>query len=151
MCVHRRSVSAALSELQPDTSSVGSSNNSSHGKSGGSNGNGNGGRPAGVRSHLVISDSDSERSALTDDEDDDEEEAENGFTSLGRFLAAWGLEEHMHIFEKQQIDLDTLMLLTEADMKSLNLPLGPFRKLAIAVQERKSALTAPGAITDSRL
>lgn len=138
-------MSAALSELQPDTSSVGSSNNSSHGKSAGSNG------LKGVRSHLVISDSDSERSALTDDDDDDDEEAENGFTSLGRFLAAWGLEEHMHIFEKQQIDLDTLMLLTEADLKSLNLPLGPFRKLAIAIQERKSALTAPGAITDSRL
>lgn len=54
-------------------------------------------------------------------------------------------------FQKQQIDLDTLMLLTESDLKSLNLPLGPFRKLAIAIQERKNALTAPGPIHDSRL
>lgn len=54
-------------------------------------------------------------------------------------------------FEKQQIDLDTLILLTESDLKSLELPLGPFRKLAIAVQERKNALSAPGPITDSRL
>lgn len=43
------------------------------------------------------------------------------------------------------------MLLTESDLKSLNLPLGPFRKLAIAIQERKNALTTPGPINDSRL
>lgn len=43
------------------------------------------------------------------------------------------------------------MLLTESDLKSLNLPLGPFRKLAIAIQERKNALTTPGPIHDSRL
>lgn len=49
------------------------------------------------RSHLVISDSDSGGSASTDDDEDDEEAAENGFSSLGRFLAAWGLEEHMHM------------------------------------------------------
>lgn len=81
----RRSVSAALSELQPDTSSVGSSNHSSHKSN-------NGGLKQ--RSHLVISDSDSEGTASTDE---DEEDAENGYTSLGRFLAAWGLEEHMHM------------------------------------------------------
>lgn len=54
-------------------------------------------------------------------------------------------------FQKQQIDLDTLILLTEADLKSLGLPLGPFRKLTCAIQERKNALANPGAMTDSRL
>lgn len=54
-------------------------------------------------------------------------------------------------FQKQQVDLDTLMLLTENDLKSLQLPLGPFRKLATAIQERKSALLNPGTIQDSRL
>lgn len=54
-------------------------------------------------------------------------------------------------FQKQQIDLDTLLLLTEADLKSLGLPLGPFRKLSFAIQERKNALTNPGGIRDSHL
>lgn len=54
-------------------------------------------------------------------------------------------------FQKQQVDLDTLMLLTESDLKSLQLPLGPFRKLATAIQERKSALLNPGTIQDSKL
>lgn len=54
-------------------------------------------------------------------------------------------------FQKQQIDLDTLLLLTEADLKSLGLPLGPFRKLSFAIQERKNALSNPGAIRDSHL
>lgn len=43
------------------------------------------------------------------------------------------------------------MLLTEGDLKSLGLPLGPFRKLVIAIQERKNALANPGTISDSRL
>lgn len=54
-------------------------------------------------------------------------------------------------FEEQKIDLDTLMLLTENDMKSLNLPLGPYRKLVNAVNERKTALENPGEVVDSRL
>lgn len=65
------------------------------------------------------------------------------------------LNFHIHFvnfrFQKQQVDLDTLMLLTESDLKSLQLPLGPFRKLATAIQERKNALLNPGTIQDSRL
>lgn len=47
--------------------------------------------------------------------------------------------------------MDTLILLTEDDLKTLSLPLGPFRKLVIAIQERKNALSNPGAITDTNL
>lgn len=54
-------------------------------------------------------------------------------------------------FQKQQIDLETLMLLTEGDLKSLGLPLGPFRKLTFAIQERRNALANPGPMLDSRL
>ena len=46
------------------------------------------------------------------------------------------------------------MLLTEADLadlKSLGLPLGPFRKLTIAIQERRNALQNPGIMQDSRM
>ncbi|CRK96405.1 CLUMA_CG009822, isoform A [Clunio marinus] len=95
---------------------------------------------------LVISDSeDSEGSDNSSDEHDDPNQP------LKRFLAAYSLDEHFELLVQQQIDLDTLMLLTDDDLKILNLPLGPYRRLAVAIQERKSALTNPGAIIDSRL
>lgn len=54
-------------------------------------------------------------------------------------------------FQKQKIDLDTLMILTESDIKSLELPLGPFRRLVNAIQQRSNALKTPGPIVDSRV
>lgn len=133
--LNRRSVSAALSQLGSDQSSVESNSMNKKPKS----------QRVKPRPHLVISDTDSEASSS------DEEVQEDGLSPLERFLAAWSLEEHLPLFQKQQIDLDTLMLLTEGDLKSLGLPLGPFRKLCVAIQERKNALTNPGPISDSRL
>lgn len=95
---------------------------------------------------LVISDSD-ESDASHNSSDDDEEPHQ----ALKRFLVAYSLEEHLELLLQHQIDLDTLMLLTEEDLKYLNLPLGPYRRLAVAIQERKTALHQPGAIIDSRL
>lgn len=43
------------------------------------------------------------------------------------------------------------MLLTEGDIKSLGLPIGPHRRLCNAIHERKEALSSPGTILDSRL
>ncbi|KAJ8956701.1 hypothetical protein NQ318_014056 [Aromia moschata] len=53
--------------------------------------------------------------------------------------------------QEQKIDLDTLVILTENDLKSLNLPLGPYRKLVNAISERRAALENPGEVTDSML
>ncbi|CAH0564413.1 unnamed protein product [Brassicogethes aeneus] len=86
---------------------------------------------------------------LSESEESEDEENPNG--PLERFLTAFGLGEYLQQFTEQKIDLDTLMLLTENDMKSLNLPLGPYRKLVLAVNERKSALESPGEVTDSQL
>ncbi|KAF5302068.1 hypothetical protein FQR65_LT08618 [Abscondita terminalis] len=72
-------------------------------------------------------------------------------TPLERFLEAWGLSEYLHKFEKEKINLNTLMLLTESDLKSFNLPLGPHRQLEKAIAERKFALQNPGEITDGQL
>lgn len=136
-----RSVTSALSHLQPEGSSIGSSSSTMNSRKNVSISKSRGGKS---RSFLNISDSDSEAASESDD-DNQETRA-----PIQRFLAAWGLDEHLHIFQKQQIDLDTLMLLTEGDLKSLGLPLGPFRKLTIAIQERKNALANPGVISDSR-
>ncbi|XP_072932157.1 pre-mRNA splicing regulator USH1G [Epargyreus clarus] len=88
-------------------------------------------------------------STITSDEEGEAEES--GYASLERFLTAWGLSQYVQKFKDEQIDLDALMLLTESDMKSLGLPLGPYRKLVTAVQERKQALARPGPIIDSAL
>ncbi|XP_037948008.1 Usher syndrome type-1G protein homolog [Teleopsis dalmanni] len=144
----RRSVTAALSHLHtnsysPDTASNSTTNTSLNtsvttaGKSRGNKG----------RTFLNLSDSDSDGGDAFSDEDDQDVAG----SPIQRFLAVWGLDEYINIFQKQQIDLDTLMLLTETDLKSLGLPLGPFRKLTFAIQERRNALANPGPIQDSCL
>lgn len=90
-----------------------------------------------------------ESSTVTSDEEGEVEESAYG--SLERFLTAWGLSQYVQKFKDEQIDLDALMLLTESDMKSLGLPLGPYRKLVTAVQERKQALSHPGAMIDTAI
>ncbi|XP_035916784.1 Usher syndrome type-1G protein homolog [Anopheles stephensi] len=96
------------------------------------------------RSQLVISDSESDM--------DSSENEENDSLAILRFLSAFKLEDYYPVFQKNDIDMPTLMLLTENDVKSLGLPLGPYRRLCNAIQERREALTSPGqSISDSRL
>ncbi|XP_052759569.1 pre-mRNA splicing regulator USH1G [Galleria mellonella] len=89
----------------------------------------------------------SESSTVSSDEEGEAEES--GYASLERFLTAWGLGQYVQKFKDEQIDLDALMLLTESDLRSLGLPLGPYRKLVTAVQERKQAISHPGPIIDT--
>ncbi|XP_065082289.1 pre-mRNA splicing regulator USH1G [Ochlerotatus camptorhynchus] len=130
-----RSVSTVLAQLGNENSANESSDGSTiakpkHG-------------PIKPRTQLVISDSESEA--------DSSENEENDSLAVLRFLAAFKLDDHYPIFQKNEIDMETLMLLTEGDIKSLGLPIGPHRRLCIAIQERKEALASPGTILDSRL
>ncbi|XP_053673318.1 pre-mRNA splicing regulator USH1G [Anopheles nili] len=95
------------------------------------------------RSQLVISDTDSDVESSGNEENDS--------LAILRFLSAFKLEDYYPVFQKNEIDMETLMMLTENDIKSLGLPLGPYRRLCNAIQERKDALRAPGTISDSRL
>lgn len=97
---------------------------------------------------LLLSDSEEESDASHNSSDNETDESNK---NLKRFLAAYSLEQHYDILMQQQINLDDLMILTEDDLKTLNLPLGPFRRLVVAIEERKNALNSPGAILDSRL
>ncbi|KAL7738618.1 hypothetical protein ACLKA6_006912 [Drosophila palustris] len=157
----RRSVTAALSQLQLQTDScvdtmsssmtmrnaAGNNNNNSNNKS----------RSGGNKARLYLNlsdDSDSEGDGddvYSEDDDEDQDRDQATASALQRFLTVWALDEYLPVFQKQEIDLETLMLLTEADLKSLGLPLGPFRKLTFAIQERRNALTNPGPMVDSRL
>ncbi|XP_034191605.2 SAM_USH1G_HARP domain-containing protein Sans isoform X1 [Osmia lignaria lignaria] len=81
-----------------------------------------------------------------------EEETDEEWTPLQRFLVANNLSSIHPILESEQIDLEALMLLTEADLAALKLPLGPKRKLMNAIANRKRALDAPeNVIKDSKL
>lgn len=128
-----RSVSTVLAQLGNENSANESSDGQTKTKHG----------PIKPRSQLVISDSESEA--------DSSDNEENESLAVLRFLSAFKLEDYYPIFQKNEIDMETLMLLTESDIKSLDLPIGPHRKLCIAIQERKEALARPGTISDSRL
>jgi len=56
---------------------------------------------------------------------------------LETFLLQNGLIDLSEVFARERIDLEALMLLSEEDLKSLNILLGPRRKLLKAISERK--------------
>ena len=86
----RRSVSAALSELNPDTSSVSGTSSSLSSQLQQQKSQHN---PNIIKPRSLISDSESD-----EDVSSDGEEQEDGLTPLQRFLTAWGLAEHYHMY-----------------------------------------------------
>ncbi|XP_035670509.1 Usher syndrome type-1G protein homolog [Branchiostoma floridae] len=88
-----------------------------------------------------------------EDDDLDLEDELNGNASspLQLFLSIHNLAEYLPIFHREQIDLDALMLCTDEDLKSINLPLGPRKKLMDAVTRRKAVLHEPGSLEDTAL
>ncbi|XP_069691328.1 pre-mRNA splicing regulator USH1G [Periplaneta americana] len=91
-----------------------------------------------------------------DDEDvesdeDDESRSPPQWSPLQLFLMSAGLSEFVSCFVSEQIDLQALMLLTEDDLKTLGLGMGPRKKLLKAIEDRKAALEDPGEVSDSRL
>ena len=52
---------------------------------------------------------------------------------LSSWLAQLGLERYARAFADNEVDLDTIRLLTEQDLERLGLPLGPRRKLLSAL------------------
>jgi class 3 adenylate cyclase/predicted ATPase len=62
---------------------------------------------------------------------------------LSSWLAGLGLERYAQVFSDNEVDLDTVRLLSEQDLERLGLPLGPRKKLLKAIAEL-SAGPAPG-------
>lgn len=62
-------------------------------------------------------------------------------TTVAEWLQSVQLDEYAPLFAQQGITLDILPHLTESDLDRLGLPIGPRRRLALAIQ----ALAAPGA------
>ncbi|OPJ87546.1 ankyrin repeat and SAM domain-containing protein 4B [Patagioenas fasciata monilis] len=79
----------------------------------------------------------------------DDEEAEN--TPLEVFLASQMLDEFLPVFMREKIDLDALMLCSDEDLQSIQMELGPRKKVLNAVNKRKEALKNPGKTVDTCL
>lgn len=79
----------------------------------------------------------------------DDEEAES--TPLEVFLASQMLDEFLPVFMREKIDLDALMLCSDEDLQSIQIELGPRKKILNAVSKRKQALERPGQTADTRL
>ncbi|NXR01820.1 ANS4B protein, partial [Sagittarius serpentarius] len=79
----------------------------------------------------------------------DDEEAEN--TPLEVFLASQMLDEFFPVFMREKIDLDALMLCSDEDLQSIQMELGPRKKVLNAVSKRKQALKNPGKAVDTCL
>ena len=57
---------------------------------------------------------------------------------IGQWLAQIGLEKYSTVFAENEVDIDVLTALTEQDLKDLNIPLGPRKKLLKAIVELAS-------------
>lgn len=78
---------------------------------------------------------------------DSAEKLSNGATcsdykNLEELLLDLNLTQYVELFQKEHIDLKTLLLLTDLDMKELNLPLGARRKLGTYINFKKVSILA---------
>ena len=71
--------------------------------------------------------------------------------SLVTFMASLNLEQFTTVLINESIDLSTLTLCTDDDLKDIGLPLGPRRKILDAVKKREMVLSHPGPMTDSKI
>lgn len=71
--------------------------------------------------------------------------------ALEVFLLAHHLEEFLPFFMREQIDLEALMLCSDEDLQSIQMQLGPRKKVLNAVNGRKQVLQQPGQLVDTRL
>ena len=71
--------------------------------------------------------------------------------TLVTFMASLNLEQFTTSLINESIDLSTLTLCTDDDLKEIGLPLGPRRKILDAIRKRNVALSHPGPMTDSKI
>ena len=71
--------------------------------------------------------------------------------SLVTFMAALNLDQFSTLLINESIDLNTLTLCSDDDLKDIGLPLGPRRKILDAVKKRNEALNHPGPMIDSKI
>lgn len=71
--------------------------------------------------------------------------------TLVTFMASLNLEQFTTLLIRESIDLSTLALCTDEDLKDIGLPLGPRRKILDAIKKRNVVINHPGPMTDSKV
>src|SRR5258708_40318194 len=75
-------------------------------------------------------------------------------SSLSAWLKSNDLDQFLAIFEENEVDLTTLRVLTESDLKELGLPFGPRKRILNLLGEEKSleksAVSQAGTSTGER-
>ena len=107
-------------------------------------------------SHLSSSFNDIRSLKSIELEDDTYSESDMGTENtdsktLVTFMASLNLEQFSTSLINENIDLNTLTLCSDEDLKDIGLPLGPRRKILDAVKKRNVALNHPGPMTDSKI
>ncbi|KAM9209479.1 ankyrin repeat and SAM domain-containing protein 4B [Dugong dugon] len=72
-------------------------------------------------------------------------------TPLEVFLQSHHLEELLPIFMREQIDLEALLLCSDEDLQSIQMQLGPRKKVLNAINRRNQVLQQPGQLVDTSL
>lgn len=108
-----------------------------------------------VRRHITWEDEcdydDADDDATDEEDDDNDDDDYYRGEPLTLFLTTVGLADYIPLFQSEQIDLESLSLLSEDDFKALGMPLGPRRKLENAIEQRTKTLQEPGIVQDSAL
>jgi len=73
------------------------------------------------------------------------------FAPVAIFLAGLGMDNYVKTFREQEIDLETLTLLEDPELKEMGLPLGPRKKIMVAIEERRRAMKEEQVLEDSQL
>ncbi|ELK02258.1 Ankyrin repeat and SAM domain-containing protein 4B [Pteropus alecto] len=90
----------------------------------------------------------------TEEQDEDTVELEEDIidaTALEVFLQSHHLEEFLPFFMREQIDLEVLMLYSDEDLQSIQLQVGPRKKILNAINGKKQMLQQPGQLVDTSL
>ncbi|NP_001121501.1 ankyrin repeat and SAM domain-containing protein 4B [Xenopus tropicalis] len=94
---------------------------------------------------------DEQESNVAWDEDEVELDDEDETSALQVFLVSHGLIELFATLIREKIDLDALMLCSNEDLQSINIPLGPRKKVLNAIEKRKNIIDKPGKTVDTKL
>lgn len=73
------------------------------------------------------------------------------FAPVAIFLAGLGMEDWVKTFQRERIDIEVLTLLEDNDLRDMGLPIGPRKKMMMAIEERRKAMRTEQELEDSQL
>lgn len=83
--------------------------------------------------------------------EEEDDELQPSSAPLEVFLASQGLNDFLSIFNREQMDLEALLLCSEQDLISIHIPLGPRKKLMDACNRRKNVIDRADGMQDTML